>query len=104
MSASSELYDRDLRRLFSDAPEHARHPSAARFLSRLRKEAGRRVRRWTGSYQYLIDRVLGEMIVRCRQLNLRLAAPEEQARQDFLVLLAVRVVNDLHTGRLRLAL
>jgi hypothetical protein len=99
-----ELYDRDLRRLFSDAPEHARNPSAARFLSRLRKEAGRRVRRWTGSYQYLIDRVLGEMIERCRQLNLRLAAPEEQARQDFLVLLAVRVVNDLHTGRLRLAL
>ena len=45
-----------------------------------------------------------KMIVRCRQLNLRLAAPEEQARQDFLVLLAVRVVNDLHTGRLRLAL
>jgi hypothetical protein len=100
----SGVYDRDLRRLFSDAPEHATAPSAARFLSRLRKEARRRVRRWTGSYQYLIDRVLGEMIERCRQLNLRLASPEEQARQDFLVLLAVRVVNDLHTGRLRLAL
>jgi hypothetical protein len=102
--AEPELYDRDLRRLFSDAPEHARNPSAARFLSRLRKEAGRRVRRWTGSYQYLIDRVLGEMIERCRELNLRLATPEEQARQDFMVLLAVRVANDQHTGRLRLAL
>jgi hypothetical protein len=99
-----ELYDRDLRRLFSDAPEHSRSPSAARFLSRLRKEARRRVRRWTGSYQYLVDRVLGEMIERCRELNLRLASPEEQAKQDFLVLLAVRVVNDLHSGRLRLAL
>jgi hypothetical protein len=99
-----EMYDRDLRRLFSDAPEHAKAPSAARFLSRFRKEAGRRVRRWTGSYQYLIDRVVGEMIERCRQLNLRLVSPEEQAKQDFLVLLAVRVVNDLHTGRLRLAL
>jgi hypothetical protein len=102
--AEPELYDRDLRRLFSDAPEHAGHPSAARFLSRLRKEARRRVNRWTGSYQYLIDRVLGEMIERCRELNLRLASPEEQAKQDFLVLLAVRVVNDQHTGRLRLAL
>jgi hypothetical protein len=99
-----ELYDRDLRRLFSDAPEHARAPSAARYLSRLRKDARRRVRRWTGSYQYLIDRVIGEMIARCRQLNLRLAVPEDEARGDFLVLLAVRVVNDLHTGRLRLAL
>ena len=85
-------------------PSTREAPSAARFLSRFRKEAGRRVRRFTGSYQYLIDRVLGEMIERCRQLNLRLATPEEQARQDFLVLLAVRVVNDLHTGRLRLAL
>ncbi len=44
------------------------------------------------------------MIERCRELNLRLAAPEEQAKQDFLVLLAVQVVNDLHSGRLRLAL
>ena len=31
-----------------------------------------------GSYQYLIDRVLGEMIARCRELNLRLASPEER--------------------------
>jgi hypothetical protein len=44
------------------------------------------------------------MVERCRELYLRLASPEEQAKQDFMVLLAVRVVNDQHTGRLRLAL
>jgi len=43
------------------------------------------VRRFTGSYQYFIDRVLRRDDERCRQLNLRLATPEEQARQDFLV-------------------
>jgi len=99
-----ELYDRDLRRLFSTAPEHARNPSAARFVSRMRREARRLVRRWAGVYQYTIDQVLGKMIVRCRALNLRLAGPEEHVRQEFLVLLAVRVVNDLHSGRQRLAL
>jgi hypothetical protein len=99
-----ELYDRDLRRLFSDAPEHAKNPSAARFLSRMRKDARRLVRRWSGVYQYTIDQVLGEMIGRCRALNLRLGLPEDQARPEVLVLLAVRVVNDLHSGRHRLAL
>jgi hypothetical protein len=99
-----ELYDRDLRRLFSAAPEHASNLAAARFISRMRKEARRLVRRWGGVYQYTIDQVLGEMIGRCRALNLRLAGPEEQVRQEFLVLLAVRVVNDLHSGRHRLAL
>lgn len=99
-----ELYDRDLRRLFSSAPEHAKNPSAARFLSRQRKEACRLVRRWSGVYQYTIDQVLREMIGRCRALGLRLAGPEEAVRQEFLVLLTARVVNDLHSGRHRLAL
>jgi hypothetical protein len=99
-----ELYDRDLRRLFSSAPEHARYPSAARFLSRMRKDARRLVRRWSGVYQYTIDQVLREMIGRCRALGLRLAGPEEAVRQEFLVLLTARVVNDLHSGRHRLAL
>jgi hypothetical protein len=99
-----ELYDRDLRRLFSSAPEHARNPSAARFISRMRREARRLVRRWSGVYQYTVDQVLGEMIGRCRALSLRLTGTEDQTRQEFLVLLAVRVVNDLHSGRHRLAL
>src|SRR4029450_4109981 len=69
---NNEFFDRDLRRLFSDAPEHARAPSAARFLSRIRKTVRRRVRQWTREYQYTIDQVLGSMIARCRELNLRL--------------------------------
>src|SRR3954464_4418655 len=31
------FYDRDLRRLFSDAPEYAQHMTAAQFLTRIRK-------------------------------------------------------------------
>jgi hypothetical protein len=99
-----DLYDRDLKRLFSSAPEHARNPTAARFLKRVRKEVRRLVRRWTGEYQYTIDQVLGDMIGRCRELNLRLAAPEDQAKQEFLVLLTVQTMNYLHSGRHRLAL
>ena len=66
------VYDRDLRRLFSDAPACKHHLSAARFLARIRKEVRRTVARWTGEYQYTIDQVLDDIISRCRELKLRL--------------------------------
>lgn len=97
-------YDRPLRRLFLDPVSHARQPPAAGFLSRVRPEVRRRVARWTGVYQYTIDKVLQDMIARCRELDLRLAAPEEQAKLDFAVLLTVQTLNDLQSGRHRMPL
>jgi hypothetical protein len=98
------FYDRDLRRLFSDAPEFAQHITAAQFLTRIRKPARKLVSEWTGIYQYTIDQVLLDMIERCRKLNLRLAVPEEQARFEFTVLLTVQAMNYLHDGGHRVAL
>jgi len=98
------FYDRDLRRLFSDAPEYAGAITAAQFISRIRRSVRRVVSGWTGIYQYTIDQVLEDMIERCRELNLRLAVPEEQARQEFTVLLTVQTMNYLHSGGHRLFL
>lgn len=98
------FYDRDLRRIFSDAPEFAGNMTAARFLGRLRRQVRQVVASWTGIYQYTIDQVLEEMIARCRELKLRLAVPEDQARQEFTVLLTVQAMNYLHSGGHRLFL
>jgi hypothetical protein len=99
-----DIYDRDLRRLFSDAAEHSGNPTAAGFLSRIRRDVRRRVRRWTGEYQYVIDQVLEGMIARCRELGLRLAVPEEEARLEFTTLLTVQAMTHLHQGRHRVPL
>jgi putative zinc-binding metallo-peptidase len=99
-----KFYDRELRRLFSDAPEHAGNMTAAQFLGKIRREVRRVVADWTGIYQYTIDRVLEDMIMRCRELKLRLALPEAQARYEFTVLLTVQTMNYLHSGRHRVAL
>ncbi len=99
-----DSYDRDLKQLFSAAPEHAHNPSAPRFLSRIRKEARRLAGRWTHVNQYTIDQVLGDMIGRCRELNLRLRLHEEESKREFLILLTVQTMNYLHHGRHRLAL
>ncbi len=98
------FYDRDLRRLFSDAPEHAANITAVQFLARIRRPTRRLVASWTGIYQYTIDQVLEDIIQRCRELKLRLAVSEDQARQEFTVLLTVQAMNYLQTGGHRLAL
>jgi hypothetical protein len=98
------FYDRDLRRLFSEAPEFAANITAAQFIIRIRRPARRLVASWTGIYQYTIDRVLEDMITRCRKLRLRLAVPEEQARREFTVLLTVQAMNYLHSGGHRVSL
>jgi hypothetical protein len=99
-----DFHDRDLRRLFSDAPEHARRPRAATFLRRIGPELRRVVGQWTGEYQYTINQVLEEMTERCRQLGLRLDRPEDQAKRDTLVMLTVQTMNYLHGGHHRVAL
>ncbi|HEU5393691.1 MAG TPA: putative zinc-binding metallopeptidase [Candidatus Methylomirabilis sp.] len=102
--AYPNFYDRDLRRLFSDAPAARSGVAAAAFLRRIRKEVRRKVASWTGEYQYTIDRVLEDIIARCGELDLRLAGPEEQAKLDFTILLTVQTMNYLHSGRHRVVL
>jgi len=98
------FYDRDLRRIFSDSADLSSHVTAAQFISRIRRQVRRVVADWTGIYQYTIDQVIEDMIARCRELKLRLAVPEEQARQEFTVLLTVQAMNYLHSGGHRLFL
>jgi hypothetical protein len=98
------FYDRDLRRLFSDNPEHARNITAAAFLRRARTELRKCVSDWTGEYQYTIDQVLSEMLERCRELRLRLARSEEETKRDVMILLTVQTMNFLHAGNHRVAL
>lgn len=98
------FYDRDLRRLFSDAPPSPHHPPAAEFIRRVRKEVRRKVADWTGEYQYTIDQVLKDMIEHCRERRLRLLLPEDQAKLDFTVLVTVQTMNYLHGGRHRVVL
>jgi hypothetical protein len=64
----------------------------------------RRVRQWTREYQYTIDQVLGDMIDRCRELNLRIAKPLWELRRQALVMVTVQTMNYLHAGHHRLVL
>lgn len=99
-----EFLDRDLKRLFTADFDDRSMPTAVSFIRGVRRQVRREVARWTGIYQYTIDRVLEEMIERCRLLELRLEAPTERTTVEFTVFLTVQTMNYLHNGRHRLAL
>jgi hypothetical protein len=93
-----DIYDRDLRRLFSDDPRHRHRELASRFLRRNRTEIRQLVAEWTGEYQFTLNQVLNDMIGRSRELKLRVAAPEKRLKIDFAILLTVKTM-DFHYSR-----
>lgn len=97
-------FDNELRRVFSDASEHAGRPPAAAFLRRHRHELLDVVASWTGQYKYTIDQVLREMIDRCAALGLRVHVSERVAKRDVQVMLTVQTMNYLHNGHHKIAL
>jgi len=99
-----DFYDSDLYNLFSNGPDVAKNPSAARFVRRIRKEVRSTVASFTDSYQYTIEQLIEKVIQRCRELNLRLTDSEESSKTEFMVFLTVQTMNYLHSGRHRVAL
>ena len=97
-------YDRELLKVFSDAPEHARRMLASQFIERHRTEIRRLVARWTGEYEFTLDQLLREMIGRSRELKLRVVGSERRALLDFAGMLAVRTVHFLYSRRISIAL
>lgn len=98
------FYDDDLRRLFADATMAKHGESAARFLHRVSRDIRRGVAYWTGQSVYSVNLVLKEMEQRCKQLRLRAIRPDEQLKQEAIILVTVQTMNFLHGGKLRLRL
>lgn len=98
------FYDRDLRRLFSEAPEHAKCPPASQFLRSTGARVRNRVAEWTGVYAYTVDQILREMVGRCRDLKLRVHRPTDELRTELAILLTMQVTNYIHSSEFRLAL
>jgi hypothetical protein len=90
-----KTYDRDLRRLFSDDPRHHRSQAASTFIRHNRARIRELVSKWTGEYQLTLDAILDDMIVRCRELNLRAVGSERKLMMEFTVLLTAKTVHAL---------
>jgi hypothetical protein len=97
-------YERNLYRVFSASPHRHSAPSAAQFLRHYRAEISGTVARGTGVHRYTVNHIVKHMIVRCREQNLRLTMPEEEARELIVVVLTMQVMQALRTGYHRIPL
>lgn len=99
-----KTYDDGLRRIFPGRPGSHKEPRAAAFLSRIRADVRRSVAENTGVYLYTIDQVVGDMIDRCRKLDLRLTGSPDNAKAEFTKLLTACTTDHLQQRRYRFAL
>jgi hypothetical protein len=94
-------FDRDLQRIFSDAPEDADAPAAAAFIRRNRADLRALVSRWTGEYALTLDAVLDDMVDRCRVLKLRARGSENEVRMHMVALLTSKSVHSMYSASRR---
>ena len=93
--STPRTYDRDLQRLFSSDPKHWRSQAASTFIRHHRASIRELVSKWTGEYQLTLDAVLDDMVLRCRELNLRAVGAERKLMMQFTVLLTAKTVHAL---------
>jgi hypothetical protein len=96
--ALRETYDRDLKRLFSEPSGARRERLAASFLRTERSEIRKLVSRWTGEYQYAVDRVLSEIIQRTEELGLVVGSGASHVKRDAMLLVATQTLKYLNRG------
>lgn len=96
-----DIYDRDLKRLFSADAAHISQETAAAFLRRNRRKLRQQVAKWTGEYEFTLDQVFTHMMGRCKELKLRVSESEDQLLLDFAILLTMRTTQSVHTHRER---
>jgi Putative zinc-binding metallo-peptidase len=90
-----KTYDRDLQRLFASGPRYRRSQAASVFIRHNRAKVRQLVSKWTGEYQLTLDALLDDMIVRCRELDLRAVGSERRLIMEFTVLLTAKTMHAL---------
>lgn len=95
------IFDRDLRRIFSEEPRHRTAPLATAIIRRHRAQIIRSVAQWTGDYPVALDAALDDMTDRCRALNLRAPGASEKVRMDITAMLTSKAVYSLYSSSRR---
>jgi len=96
------FHDMNLKRIFSEKkPDDNSSGFAHVMIEHYRKNIIATVSTWTGEKKYIIDGLLKILIKRCRELQLVLAEPEQQALLRIATYLTVLIMNYMYTGRMR---
>jgi hypothetical protein len=90
------FFDLHLSKLFSK--NNVYQYKASKFIKKYRKEFRKISSNWTGTYQYIIDQILDEIIYRCDVLNLNLKYNPEQSKLHFISMFSIVTLEYIRAG------
>jgi hypothetical protein len=92
------VFDRDLKKIFSDDPAHRNASLATAVIRRHRAQITRSVARETGEYPIALDHALDDIIDRSRALKLRAPGASQVMRRKLTALLTAKSVTSLYSS------
>lgn len=97
-----DFHDANLRRIFTEkTQETAAAPVAYMMIKKYRKNIISTVSKWTGEKKYIIDDLLKNLIVRCKDLDLVSIDHEPLSILKISTYITTLMMNYMYTGRLR---
>jgi hypothetical protein len=99
--AYEDFYDKDLRRLFSAAPEAPGRMKAAVFLRQNRGNLLDSICRWSNGRKYRVNELLSDLIGRCRDLDLYVQPGDPKLLLEIAAFITTLVMNHLFTGKFK---
>jgi len=97
-----DFHDINLKRIFTEKTQDtASSPVAYVLIKKYRKNIISTVSKWTGEKKYIIDDLLKNLIMRCKDLNLVSIDNEPLAVLKIATYITTLMMNYMYTGRLR---
>lgn len=95
------VFDRDLKRIFSNDARHREAPLAASVLRGQRSQIINAVSRWNGKHPLALDAAVDDMIHRTRALKLRAPISPSKARAEVTAVLTSKAVHGHYSATRR---
>lgn len=92
-----DFHDLNLKKIFSEKKDSDKG-NAANFLRSYRKTVLDNVSSWTGEKKYIINKLLKDLIDRCKELDLRVSHPEIDSVIKISSYITTLIMNYLYTG------
>jgi hypothetical protein len=93
------VYDRDIKKLFTDKERYSDREAASAFIRRVRVEMLKELIPWLGEHSYHLEHVVFEMIERCKELKLRAVGTDLRLKRSLIILLAKYTTDALYRRR-----
>ncbi|MCC7460091.1 MAG: putative zinc-binding metallopeptidase [Proteobacteria bacterium] len=93
-----KIYDVHLFKLFTNNPKYAKKIKASDFIKKVRRETGRAVARWTGTFQYNIHQLMDEIIEQSDLMDLYLRYNFEETKNQFVSMITLVTLEYIHSG------